>query len=80
MATAMATKRKLVLGLSVSVDGFVAGPNGEVDWIFRSNGDSTEMDSGNEFLRNAGAHMMGSRTYTAWRRSGRIRTRRLPRR
>jgi dihydrofolate reductase len=62
MATATATKRKLVLKMSVSVDGFVAGPNGELDWIFRTQGhDSTEwvLDT----LRNAGVHMMGSRTY-----------------
>ena len=44
MANSTATKRKLVLKMSVSLDGFVAGPNGEVDWIFRSSGggDSTE--------------------------------------
>jgi hypothetical protein len=28
--------RKLILKMSVSVDGFVGGPNGELDWIFRS--------------------------------------------
>ena len=28
--------RKLVLKMSVSVDGFVGGPNGEIDWIFGS--------------------------------------------
>ena len=31
MATATATRRKLVLKISVSLDGFVAGPNDEVD-------------------------------------------------
>lgn len=24
------------LKISVSIDGFVGGPNGEIDWIFRS--------------------------------------------
>ena len=62
MATATATKRKLVLKMSVSVDGFVAGPNGEVDWIFRTQGDdSTEWVV--DTLRNAGVHIMGSRSY-----------------
>jgi dihydrofolate reductase len=63
MATSAATKRKLVLKMSVSLDGFVAGPNGEIDWIFRSSGgdDSTEwlLDT----LRGAGVHIMGSHSY-----------------
>ncbi len=53
--------RKLVLKMSISVDGFVAGPNGEIDWIFRTVGDSTEWVV--DICREAGAHMMGSRTY-----------------
>jgi dihydrofolate reductase len=63
MAATTATKRKLVLGMSISLDGFVAGPNGEVDWIFRTKGDSTEVQWGVDTLRSAGAHMMGSITY-----------------
>jgi dihydrofolate reductase len=48
--------------MSVSVDGVVGGPNGEIDWIFPT------MDEGAtrwivEILRAAGAHLMGSRTY-----------------
>jgi dihydrofolate reductase len=62
MAAATATKRKLVLKMSVSLDGFVAGPNGEVDWISRTQGDdSAEMIV--DILRNAGVHIMGSRSY-----------------
>jgi dihydrofolate reductase len=62
MATAAATKRKLVLKMSVSLDGFVAGPNGEIDWIFRTQGDdSTEWIV--DTLRDAGVHIMGSRSY-----------------
>lgn len=62
MASSTATKRKLVLKMSVSLDGFVAGPNGEVDWIFRTQGDdSTEWVV--DTLRNAGVHIMGSRSY-----------------
>ncbi len=63
MATATATRRKLVLKMSVSLDGFVAGPNGEVDWIFGSSGgdDSTEwvLDT----LGAAGVHILGSGSY-----------------
>jgi hypothetical protein len=43
MDSATGTKRKLVLKMSVSLDGFVCGPNGELDWIFRTLGaDSME--------------------------------------
>ena len=63
MADATATRRKLVLGMSVSLDGFVAGPNGEADWIFRSKGDSHEVAWVAANLRSAGAHIMGSRTF-----------------
>lgn len=62
MATATATKRKLVLRMSVSLDGFVAGPNDEVDWIFRTSGDDL-MEWVASTLRDAGAHAMGNRTY-----------------
>jgi dihydrofolate reductase len=47
--------------MSVSVDGFVSGPNGEVDWIFKTGDGATEwlVDT----LWQAGVHAMGSRTY-----------------
>ncbi|WP_431212634.1 hypothetical protein ACQ86N_44275 [Puia sp. P3] len=28
--------RKLIMKMSISVDGFVSGPNNEKDWVFRS--------------------------------------------
>ena len=62
MVTSTATGRKLVLKMSVSLDGFVSGPNGEIDWIFRTSSDDSKqwvVDT----IRGAGAHMMGSRTY-----------------
>ena len=62
MATATATRRKLVLKMSVSLDGFVAGPNDEVDWIFRTLGDDS-MEWVTNTHREAGAHAMGTRTY-----------------
>ncbi len=54
--------RELVLGMSMSLDGFVAGPNGEpeADWI-RRGADSTAWIV--ERLRQAGAIAMGSRSY-----------------
>jgi dihydrofolate reductase len=62
MATSTAANRKLVLKMSVSVDGFVAGPKGEMDWVFRTSGADSRawvLDT----LRGAGAHIMGSRSY-----------------
>jgi len=54
--------RKLILKMSVSIDGFVGGPKNEADWIFVS------MDEGAvEWTMNsiwqAGVHIMGSRTF-----------------
>src|SRR5262245_56166996 len=57
--------RKLLLKMSMSVDGFVAGPNGETDWAMRSR--SPEGAAWvEETLREAGAHLIGRRTYDAW--------------
>jgi hypothetical protein len=28
--------RKLILKMSITLDGFVGGPNGEIDWIFKT--------------------------------------------
>jgi dihydrofolate reductase len=61
---------KIVLGLAVSLDGFIEGPNGEYDWCF------TDQDYGlSDFFKRIDAIVMGrksyevSRTYegqTAW--------------
>jgi dihydrofolate reductase len=48
--------------MSMSLDGFVAGPNGEADWIFRSQSDDSTAWTV-ESLWQAGLHAMGSRTY-----------------
>jgi len=54
--------RKLVLGMFVSLDGFVSGPNGEVDWIFKSGDEATD-DWIVDNLWQAGVLAMGSRSY-----------------
>jgi hypothetical protein len=28
--------RKLILKMNITLDGFVGGPNGEIDWIFKT--------------------------------------------
>ncbi|MFC5579970.1 dihydrofolate reductase family protein [Rhodanobacter terrae] len=52
-----------MLKMSVSLDGFVAGPNGEIDWIFRTSGDDDSTEWILDTLREAGVHIMGSRSY-----------------
>ena len=54
--------RKLALKMSISVDGFVCGPKGEIDWIFAS----MSQEGANwvvDVISRAGLHIMGSRTF-----------------
>jgi dihydrofolate reductase len=60
--------RELILKMSVSLDGFVGGPNGELDWIFRTADEDAKRWTV-ETLWQAGLHLMGSRTFydmAAW--------------
>jgi dihydrofolate reductase len=54
--------KQLILKMSVSVDGFVGGPNGEIDWMFPS-----MSDAGRQWivdlLGQVSLHAMGHRTY-----------------
>lgn len=54
--------RRLVLKMSMSLDGFVAGPNGEIDWMIRSRDEGAKAWIA-DTLWQAGLHAMGSRTY-----------------
>jgi dihydrofolate reductase len=50
--------RKLIVGLAISLDGFIEGPNGEYDWCF------TDQDYGmNEFLKGIDAIFYGRKTW-----------------
>jgi dihydrofolate reductase len=55
-------KRELILKMSISIDGFVSGPNREFEWAFR-----TMSDAGRawnlELLGQAGLHALGRRAY-----------------
>lgn len=54
--------RDLILKMSMSIDGFVGGPNGELDWIFRSmDAEATAWTV--ESVWQAGVHLMGSRVF-----------------
>ena len=57
--------RKLILKMSMSADGFVAGPNGEVDWMFPSMSEEGKAWI-LEMSRNAGLLAVGSRTLLQW--------------
>lgn len=54
--------RELILSMSVSVDGFVAGPNGEIDWIFRNTGGDSAGWAADR-LAEASLIAMGRRSY-----------------
>lgn len=53
--------RELILGMSMSLDGFVSGPMGEAEWIF--SGDQEAIAWKVENAWNASLHIMGSRTF-----------------
>lgn len=54
--------RQLILKMSVSVDGFVGGPHGEIDWIFKTMDQSATAWTVDNIWQ-AGVHIMGSRTF-----------------
>ncbi len=54
--------RRLVLKMSMTLDSYVGGPAGEIDWIMRTlDAESTSWIE--ETLWQAGAHLVGRRTY-----------------
>ncbi len=54
--------RKVILKMHVTIDGFVAGPNGEADWIFKSLDEGVTAWLLDTFWQ-AGVHIMGSHTF-----------------
>jgi dihydrofolate reductase len=52
--------RKLIYSMSVSLDGFIAGPNGEIDW---SAPDEELHRFHNQQTRELGAHLCGRQLY-----------------
>jgi dihydrofolate reductase len=54
--------RKLMMKMSISVDGFVGAANGEIDWIFKTtDAEATAWIVG--LCRESGLHIMGSKTF-----------------
>lgn len=57
--------RKLILGLAVSLDGFIEGPNGEFDWCF------TDQDYGmSAFFARVDASFMGRKSFEVMQAMG----------
>jgi dihydrofolate reductase len=56
----MINKGKTILYIATSLDGYVAGPNDEIEWLNRY----SNVDFGlQEFLKRVGAIIMGRRSY-----------------
>src|ERR671937_859367 len=56
--------RKLIYGMSVSLDGFIAGPQGEIDW---GAPDEELHRFHNRRVRELGAHLCGRKLYEEMR-------------
>lgn len=54
--------RKVILGMNMTLDGYVARPNGELDWMF-PNIDSERTESISEGLSEIDVFLMGRVTY-----------------
>jgi dihydrofolate reductase len=60
----MAPARKVIYSMGVSLDGFIAGPDGDIGW---SAPDEELHRFHNEQARGTGAHLYGRRLYEAMR-------------
>jgi len=54
--------RKLIMKMSISLDGFVCGANGEMDWLFKT-GDEESKAWVVGICQEAGIHIMGRKTF-----------------
>jgi len=57
--------RKLIMKMSASLDGFVGGPHGENDWIFRSSDEASRAWS-LEAVQQAGLLVVGRKSFESW--------------
>lgn len=54
--------RELILGMSISVDGFVAGPNGESEWMLAARSEVSARWLADRY-QEVGIHAMGHNSY-----------------
>lgn len=57
--------RKIILDLAVTLDGFIEGPNGEIDWIEIENDDATQ-DFLGDLLQGIDTIFYGRISYDMW--------------
>jgi len=57
--------RKVILSMSVTLDGFAAGPNGEMDWVTDHNDDEI-LNFIDQQLDRKGTILLGGVTYRIW--------------
>lgn len=57
--------RKIILDLAVTLDGFIEGPNGEIDWLQLENDDAPEEFLG-ELLNDIDTIFYGRVSYDMW--------------
>ncbi|MBS6395569.1 MAG: dihydrofolate reductase [Clostridiales bacterium] len=55
--------RKTVLFIAMSLDGYIAGSDGNVDWLAGQEADQDDMESYEEFIRDISTVIMGWNTY-----------------
>ena len=53
--------RELILKMHMSIDGFVAGPDGAIEWVFGADPEARAWTVAT--ISNASLHIMGSRTF-----------------
>ena len=58
--------RKIILNLAVTLDGFIEGPNGEVDWCSHDDSDLGEGSDFDKFLTSVDAIFYGRISYDLW--------------
>jgi dihydrofolate reductase len=58
--------RKIILNLAVTLDGFIEGPNGEIDWCIMDEGEMGEDSVFDKFLDSIDAIFYGRISYDMW--------------
>jgi dihydrofolate reductase len=64
----MAKSGKVIWSATMSLDGFIAGPNDEMDWVFQYTDPNPLVE---EVIRSTGAVLAGKRSYDVGRRAQR---------
>jgi dihydrofolate reductase len=66
--SAMPKSGKVIWSVTMSLDGFIAGPNDEMDWVFQYTDPNPVVD---EVIRTTGAVLAGRRSYDVGRKAQR---------